>query len=58
MAKKPIEIRTESFVHIGETLVRFDDLPEQQKQEAATKLKIAYLNAMFRGKATFEAAEA
>lgn len=57
MARKQTEIRTESFVRVGEALVRFDDLTEEQKREAATRLKITYLNELFRGKAVFEAAE-
>lgn len=57
MARKQITIRTESFVHIGEALVRFDDLTPEQKTEAATKIKIAYMNELYRGKAVFVAAK-
>lgn len=52
MAKKQ-EIRTESFVHVGDKLVNTDDLNDEQRRRLATWLKITYLNALFRGKAEF-----
>lgn len=52
MARKQ-EIRTVSFVHIGDELVNTDDLNEEQRRKLATWLKTTYLNALFRGKAEF-----
>lgn len=52
MAKKQ-EIRTVSFVHIGDELVNTDDLNDEQRRRLATWLKTTYLNALFRGKAEF-----
>ena len=52
MAKKR-EIRTVSFVHIGEELVNTDDLDDDQRRRLATWLKTSYLNALFQGKAEF-----
>ena len=52
MGKKP-EIRTVSFVHIGDKLVSTDDLNDEQRCKLATWLKITYLNALFHGKAAF-----
>lgn len=58
MAKER-EIKTVSYVHIGDKLVRMDDLDEEQRRKIATRLKITYLNALFRGKAEFfESSEA
>lgn len=53
MARKLPEIRTESYIHVGDELVRFDDLTPEQKREAATKLKVKYLNTLYRGIAVF-----
>lgn len=53
MARKQITIRTESFVRVGGTPVRFSDLTPEQKCQAATAIKITYLNELFRGKAVF-----
>ena len=55
MAKK-IEIKTVSYVHVGDKLVCTDDLTHDQKSRLATKLKIEWMNAMFRGQAEFYAA--
>ena len=55
--RKKIEINTVSYVHVGDQLVRFDDLSQEQKAKAATALKLAYLNAMFQGKAKFYVAQ-
>ena len=52
MAKKQ-EIRTVSFVHIGDELVNTDDLDDEQRRRLATWLKTTYLNALCRGKAEF-----
>lgn len=52
MAKKQ-EIKTVSFVHIGEELVNTDDLNDEQRRKLATWLKITYLNTLFRGRAEF-----
>lgn len=52
MAKKQ-EIRTVSFVHIGDELVNTDDLDDDQRRRLATWLKTTYLNTLFQGKAKF-----
>ena len=52
MAKKQ-EIRTVSFVHIGDELVNTDDLDDEQRRRLATWLKTTYLNTLFQGKAEF-----
>lgn len=52
MAKKQ-EIRTVSFVHIGDELVNTDDLDDDQRRRLATWLKTTYLNALFQGKVEF-----
>ena len=53
--KRNIEIRTESFIRVNGALVRFDTLPEALKREAATQIKLTYMNELYRGKAVFEA---
>ena len=52
MAKRQ-EIKTVSFVHIGDKLVNTDDLNDEQRRRLATWLKTTYLNALFQGKAKF-----
>ena len=52
MAKKR-EIRTMSFVRIGDKLVNTDDLNDDQRLKLATWLKTTYLNTLFQGKAEF-----
>ncbi len=52
MAKKR-EIKTVSFVHIGDKLVNTDDLSDEQRRRLATWLKKTYLNTLFQGKARF-----
>lgn len=52
MAKKQ-EIRTVSFVHIGDELVSTDDLNDEQRRRLATWLKTTYLNTLFQGRAEF-----
>ena len=55
MAKK-IEIRTVSYVHVGDKLVCTDDLTQDQKCRLATELKVEWMNALFHGQAEFYAA--
>ena len=52
MAKKR-EIRTVSFIHIGDELVNTDNLDGGQRRRLAAWLKTTYLNALFQGKAEF-----
>lgn len=52
MAKKQ-EIKTVSFVHIGDELVNTEDLDDVQRRKLATWLKTTYLNTLFQGKAEF-----
>ena len=52
MARKR-EIKTVSFVHIGDELVNTDDLSDEQRRKLATWLKTTYLNTLFMGKAEF-----
>lgn len=52
MAKKR-EIKTVSFVHIGNELVNTEDLDDVQRRKLATWLKTTYLNTLFQGKAEF-----
>lgn len=53
--RKHKPIRTESYIYVGEELVRFDDLTPEQKRKAATQIKLTYLNELFRGRAVFTA---
>lgn len=53
MAKKEIEIKTVSYVHVGDKLVNTEDLNKEQKRKLATWLKCRYLSALFQGKAIF-----
>lgn len=52
------EIRTVSYVHVGDKLVNTDDLDAEQKKRLATWAKTTYLNAMFQGRAVFWPLEA
>ena len=52
MARKQ-EIKTVSFVHIGDELVNTDDLNDDQRRRLATWLKTTYLNTLFQGKDEF-----
>ena len=52
VAKKQ-DIKTVSFVHIGDELVNTDDLDDEQRRRLATWLKTTYLNALFQGKVEF-----
>ena len=49
-------IHVVSYVHTDQGLVNFEDLTPEQKTEAATRIKIDYLNTLYAGKATFEKA--
>ena len=49
------EIKTESFVHIGDELVNTEDLNDEQRRRLATWLKTTYLNTLFCGNAEFHA---
>ncbi len=51
--RKTQEIKVITYVEKNGELVRFDDLTPEEKQCAATKLKLDYLNAMYRGIARF-----
>jgi hypothetical protein len=53
MPRKEIEIKTRSFVHVGDKLVNTQDLTPEQKKKLATWIKVTYLNALFAGKAKF-----
>lgn len=57
MARKSIEIRTVSFVHVGDRLVCTDELTDSQRGQLATALKVEWLNGLFRGEAEFFPAE-
>ena len=46
-----MEIKTVSYVHVGDQLVNTDDLSREQKKELATWLKVTYLNTLYQGKA-------
>lgn len=53
MAKgKPITVR--SWVHKGGELVNVDTLSPAEREKVATQLKLAWLNALYKGVATFE----
>lgn len=51
------EIKTVSYVHVGDRLVCTDELTQEQRVRLATKLKVEWMNAMFRGQAEFYAAQ-
>ena len=53
MARKSQEIKVVSYVHKGDELVRFEDLSQEDREKAATELKVRWLNAMFDGRAVF-----
>ena len=54
MSRK-LEIKCISYVHMGERLVRFDELTERQRAAASQELLVRYMNELYRGKAVFEA---
>lgn len=60
MAKRGLraeDIKVVSYVHVGDKLVKTDDLNEEQKEELATELAIGWLNGLFAGKAVFRRKE-
>lgn len=48
-------VRVEAFVSVGGREENMDALPEKERREIGAALKVAYLSALFRGKATFSA---
>lgn len=52
MRKQP-EIRTVSYVHVGDKLVCTDDLDQEMKKRLGTWIHTTYLNELFRGQARF-----
>ena len=57
MPQKEQKIKVVSYVHVGDQLVRTDDLDPERKRQLATWLKCTYLNALYEGKARFYPAE-
>ena len=53
LMEKKQNIKTVSYVHVGDKLVNTKDLNDEQRLRLATWLKITYLNALFEGEATF-----
>lgn len=51
--RKQTQIRTVSYIHVGNKLVCTDDLTPQQKYYVGTLLKQQILNAFYQGKAEF-----
>lgn len=51
MARKPINIKVESYVHVRgvEGMVNTKDLTEEQRRELATQIHMKLFNAAFRG---------
>lgn len=54
---KAQEIKTVSYVHVGDKLVNTQDLDSEQKKQLGTWLKTTYLNALFQGQAVFQPLE-
>ncbi|MBD5154318.1 MAG: hypothetical protein HDT15_04385 [Oscillibacter sp.] len=54
--RKQQEIKTVSYVHVGDKLVCTDDLTPEQKVRLGTWLKTTYLNNLYRGQAVFKPA--
>lgn len=50
---EPVNIKTVSYVHVGDHLVNTEDLNAEQTRTLATWLKSTYLNALFQGRAEF-----
>ena len=50
-------IRVEAFVTINGQKVNLDTLPKEKRSGIGAALKVAYLNALFRGKAVFRIGE-
>ena len=55
--RREIEIRVESYVHVGDQLVNTRDLTHEQKVQLAGWIKLTYCQALYRGKAVFSLAE-
>ena len=56
MARRKQEpIRVEAFVKINGGEVNLDTLPPEKRNEIGAKLKVTWMNAMFRGQAEFHA---
>ena len=51
--RKAQVIQVISYVRRSGEAVRFADLTPEERQRAATELKLAYLNELYRGKAVF-----
>lgn len=51
--KKKHEIKTESYVHVGDQIVNTKDLNDEQRKRLAIWLKVTYLNALFAGRVVF-----
>ena len=47
------EIKTVSYVHVGDKLVNTDDLSDEQRVRLGTWLKSTYLNGLYQGQAVF-----
>lgn len=58
MSARTTEIKTVSYVHVGDKLVCTDDLDAERKKQLGTWIKTTYLNELFRGQARFYPAEA
>ena len=51
---KETKITVRSWVHKGGELVEVCTLPPEEREEVATQLKLNWLNALYKGRATFE----
>lgn len=47
------EIKTVSYVHVGDRLVNTEDLDAEQRKRLGTWLKTTYLNTLYQGQAVF-----
>ncbi len=52
--RKKVEIKCISYVHVGDRLVRFDELPPDVRKKASQELLVRYMNELYRGQAVFE----
>lgn len=52
--RKGDKIKVITYCHVGDQVVPVASLTEEQKVEFSTKLKCAWLNGLFQGKAKFE----
>ena len=50
---KSQEIKTVSYVHVGDKLVNTDDLSDELRVRLGTWIKTTYLNNLFQGQAVF-----